>query len=125
MLGHAEEWFYRGLGGIDFDLTRDRDKRIWIHPQVAGNIASASADYTSVLGTISSHWQRHGDRLHLDVAIPPGTTATISFPVEFRRNIRESERSLRGDNGILSVNDGGKTISCVVGSGEYHFDAER
>ena len=28
MLGHAEEWFYRGLAGIDFDLSRERDRRI-------------------------------------------------------------------------------------------------
>ncbi len=30
MLGGAEEWFYRGLGGIDFDMSRAKDERITI-----------------------------------------------------------------------------------------------
>ena len=32
MLGGAEEWFYRGLGGIDFDMSRAKDERITIRP---------------------------------------------------------------------------------------------
>jgi alpha-L-rhamnosidase len=87
MLGHAEEWFYRGLAGIDFDLDREQSKRIWIHPQIVGDIHFASASYKSVLGNIASHWQRDGDTLQLDVTIPPGTTATVSIPHEFSRSV--------------------------------------
>jgi alpha-L-rhamnosidase len=125
MLGHAEEWFYRGLGGIDFDMDRQRDKRIWIHPEVVGDVASAAAEYDSVLGKISSRWQRLGDRLQLDVSVPPGATATISLPAGFRRQVLESGRELRGDSGVLSVDDDAERVSYVVGSGEYHFRGRR
>ncbi len=124
MLGHAEEWFYRGLGGIDFDLDRERDKRIWIHPQIVGDVQSASADYLSVLGAIRSHWQRDEAALRLEVAIPPGTTATITFPPAYRR-VRESGSHLKGDNGVLSTDEAPEGLSCVVGSGNYHFSAQR
>jgi len=125
MLGHAEEWFYRGLGGIDFDLDRETDKRIWIHPQIAGDIHFANADYNSVLGKIASHWRRNGDRLEADVSIPAGTTATITLPFGFSRNVQESGRSLRSDDGVIAVNVSAGAISCVVGSGHFHFSAEK
>jgi hypothetical protein len=51
MPGHAEEWFYRGLAGIDFDLDREQSLRIWIHPQIVGDTHFASASYKSVLAT--------------------------------------------------------------------------
>jgi len=125
MLGHAEEWFYRGLAGIDFDLSRERDRRIWIHPQVAGQVGSAEATYHSALGPINSRWRREGDSLSLDVVIPAGATATVSLPPEFGREILESGRRLRGDDGVLSVDENAGGVSCVVGSGTYHFTARR
>jgi len=125
MLGHAEEWFYRGLAGIDFDLDREQDKRIWIHPQIVGDIRSASASYKSVLGTIASHWRRDGDTLQLDVTIPPGTTATVSFPPEFAASGLESGHPLHRDESLLSRRDTPGPTSIVVGSGTYHFVAKR
>jgi hypothetical protein len=125
MLGHAEEWFYRGLAGIDFDLDRGEERRIWIHPQIVGDLHSVSASYKSVLGLIASRWQREADTLRLDVSIPPGATATISFPPEFGRSVKESGRDLRGDEGVLSMSDGNGPISIVVASGNYRFVARR
>ena len=125
MLGHAEEWFYRGLAGIDFDFDREQNKRIWIHPQIVGDVHFASASYKSVLGYIGSHWQRDGDTLQLDVTIPPGTTATVSFPQEFSRNVIESGHGLHGDNGVLFVRDTPGPTSIVVASGSFHFVAQR
>ncbi len=125
MLGHVEEWFYRGLGGIDFDMSRKTARRIWVHPQVVGGIRSASVEYDSVLGRIGSRWHLQGDELHMDISIPPGATATVSLPVGFKSGVRESARDLRGDPGVLSVDDENDSVSCVIGSGNYHFSARR
>ena len=125
MLGHAEEWFYRGLGGIDFDFGREPDKRIWIHPQIVGNIHFVTVSYKSVLGAIESHWQRSGNALHLDVVIPAGNSATISFPTGFNKSVTESGLRLGKTKGVLSESDQGESIFCVVGSGHYHFDVQR
>ena len=99
MLGGAEEWFYRGLGGIDFDMSRrDPAQRITIRPQLVDNIDGEVPDpnsaqriqigptrpmgnwvkvsYNSVLGKIETSWTRNT----LDVTIPPNTQATIILP---------------------------------------------
>jgi alpha-L-rhamnosidase len=82
MLGGAEEWFYRGLGGIDFDMSREKDERITIRPALVEGLSSVKCSYDSVLGKISSSW-RHGDgETSIDVTIPPGATATLILPVK-------------------------------------------
>ena len=111
--------------GIDFDLAREQDKRIWIHPQLVGDIQSANASYRSVLGTISSAWARDGNRLRLDVEIPPGTTATITLPAGFSKDLMESGHSFNADNGVSSVSQSDGSISLAIASGTYHFSARK
>jgi alpha-L-rhamnosidase len=78
-----------------------------------------------VLGKIVSRWQLQGNKLRMDVSVPPGATATISLPAGFHRNVLESGRALEGDPGVISVNDTGDGVICVIGSGEYHLSARR
>lgn len=71
MLGHAEEWFYRGLAGIAFDLSRPQNERIRIQPAPVGDIRTASASFTSMFGLIKSQWWREQNTLRMEVTIPP------------------------------------------------------
>jgi hypothetical protein len=82
MLGHAEEWFYRGLAGIDFDMSRPLAERIIIRPSPVGDLSSAGASYDSVLGRISSNWTRSQGVFTLAVDIPPNASAMIKFPAD-------------------------------------------
>ena len=50
MLGHAEEWFYRGLAGINFNLSRSKDERIVIHPTIVGDIRVRKRRFTPAWG---------------------------------------------------------------------------
>jgi hypothetical protein len=77
------------------------------------------------LGVIASRWKREANTLRFDVSIPPGATATISFPPEFGRVVKESGHNLRGDEGVISVSDGSGPLSIVVASGSYRFIARR
>ena len=54
MLGHAQEWFYRGLRGISVEVNHEASERIRIRPNPVGDMTSASATYRSVLGPIHS-----------------------------------------------------------------------
>lgn len=122
MLGHAEEWFYRGLAGIDFDMSRPSLEQITIHPAMVGDIQSASASFQSILGTIKSSWKRINGKWSLSVSIPPGATATIYLPSdlqpvsgsEFPPNDAEATKALTGNNGTKPKH---------IGSGQYHFGA--
>jgi alpha-L-rhamnosidase len=92
MLGGAEEWFYRGLGGLDLDLSRTTQaERITIRPEVVGGVDWVKTSYASTLGRIGVQWHRVGAVVHLAVEVP--VPATIDLP-------------------------GGQQ---VVGPGEHHF----
>lgn len=124
MLGHAEEWFYRGLAGIDFDLARASGQRIRIRPTPVGTIRTASASYQSMLGLIESRWSHTGKVLRMDVTIPPGATATVLFPESYSRAIRVDVQPLSIGHGIHAIRRQHRQVECVVGSGTYHFQAE-
>jgi len=80
MLGHAEEWFYRYLAGIDFDLSRPPGERIVLRPTPVGDVTSATATVHSPLGKIVSSWKLSSGRLVCDVEIPPNTKAKVVLP---------------------------------------------
>jgi hypothetical protein len=121
MLGHAEEWFYRGLAGIDFDRTRAADERILIHPAIVGNVQRAAATFYSSLGEIQSRWSRTGNTLRMNVTIPSGTTATIQFPTSYRKSIAVNGHALAADHAIRNLHLTGASPSCVVAAGTYRF----
>src|SRR5580658_5825095 len=79
MLGSAEEWFYRGLGGINVNLSREGAMRLVLHPVVVGNITWARARYRSALGEIESEWHRGATETVYNFTIPANATAEIEI----------------------------------------------
>ena len=98
MLGHVEEWFFRWLAGIDFDLSRAPDERIILRPNPVGDVTAARASYRTVLGAIVSDWRLAAGTFSYDVEIPPNSSATVYVP---SRSGAAPHR---------------------VGSGRYHFE---
>jgi hypothetical protein len=89
MLGHAEEWFYRGLAGIDFDLSRAPAEQIRIRPYIPGpddpTIQHAAASMLTPLGSVGSSWSLNGKTLNFAVEVPPNSTAIVELPARFGR----------------------------------------
>jgi hypothetical protein len=125
MLGHAEEWFYRGLGGIDFDLSRESDRRIVIHPAVVGDLQSVKVEYKSKLGTIESAWERSGEGLRMEVTVPKGATATVELPAGWGAVVTLNGHELRTEKAIRDVRTAGGGVSLVAGGGTYRFELRR
>jgi hypothetical protein len=46
--------FYRGLAGIDIDLSRQESRQILIHPALLAKVPEAKAQLHTVLGTVES-----------------------------------------------------------------------
>jgi len=88
MLGHAEEWFYRYLAGIDVDFSRRPAERIVLRPTPVGDVDSAQARYQTPLGPVSISWQRRDGRLFCDVEVPPKTTAWLLLPGKPGQQVR-------------------------------------
>jgi hypothetical protein len=116
MLGGAEEWFYRGLGGIDFDLSRaDKDERITIRPRVVEGVEWVRTSYGSKLGKIESDWKREAGALTLNVMIPAGATATVWVPA------KNGEVATNLTEGVTLVRREKVAAVYRIGSGTYHF----
>jgi hypothetical protein len=123
MLGHIEEWFYRGLAGIDFDRSRGPGEEIRIAPVVVGTLTSASASFDSTLGRITSGWRRESagsERLTLEITIPSGTTAKVVLPAGYSTVISLDGHLLAGDRRVLRDESTSRREVLLI-AGTYHL----
>ena len=121
MLGHIEEWFYSGLLGISADAPGFG--RIVIKPQPVGDLAWAKGHYDSMHGRIQSSWKRDGDKLTLEIAIPPNTTATVSVPARDAAMVTEGGKPASEAPGIKFIRYENGTAVYETGSGAYRFES--
>ena len=78
--GNLDAWFYQTLAGINYDRGKPGFKHIIIRPQPSGDLTWVKAHHDSSFGRIVSNWKREGDKLTMEVTIPPNTTATVFVP---------------------------------------------
>jgi alpha-L-rhamnosidase len=83
MLGHAEEWFYRGLAGIEIDLSKTGAERLRLHAALPDSLQQAGATFQSALGKVSSSWQRNTTRVCWTLDIP--VQALVTLPKGYRQ----------------------------------------
>lgn len=119
MLGHAEEWLYRGLAGIDFDLSRGEADRILLRPALNSGAPDASATEKTVLGTIGSSWRRSDKDWSAEFVIPGGAQATLILPIGAVSN--EDHLHAVGPENEEVFGMGLHTEKWMVGSGTYRF----
>jgi hypothetical protein len=123
MLGHAEEWFYRGLAGIDFDLSRPPDEQIRIAPclpDMGGQtIQKAAASMQTSLGLISSAWTVSDGRVSVWITVPPNSSAIVELPPRYG-NWTESAHPLDRAPGLRIV--GEEKLELL--SGSYRLEGQ-
>jgi len=131
MLGHAEEWFYRGLAGIRFDLSMwplDKDARLVVQPAIVGDLTYVAASYRSKLGLISSAWSRDGDKLTMDETLP--VIGEIVIPEEYSKDVTLNGKPIASTNTTIAVNicvKNGcpKDLTYMLPAGTYHIESHR
>ncbi len=112
MLGGAEEWFYRGLGGIDFDMSRE--ERIVIRPAMPVGVDWIRCGFRSRLGKIESDWRRAGGSVTMAVTVPAG--ALVYVP-----SVKDVEGLDAAGGRVRSLRvEGGSTVYRVR-AGRYRF----
>jgi alpha-L-rhamnosidase len=77
-LGAVGEWLYDGVAGIGQRTAAYRD--IVISPVPGGTLTWARARQVTVRGVIESSWRIDGDRLVLEVDLPPGPDCEVRLP---------------------------------------------
>lgn len=125
MLGGAEEWFDRGLGGIDFDLSRPvASERITIHPTVVQGVNWVQCSYASKLGEIESNWKKENGTFTMDVTIPAGETGTVWIPAANSASITEGKTQAEKADGVTLIQRLQNAAIYRVASGSYHFTVQ-
>jgi alpha-L-rhamnosidase len=72
-------------------------------------------------GRIQSSWQRDGDKLTLEIAIPPNTTATVSVPARDATKVTEGGKPASEAPGIKFIRYEDGAAVYETGSGTYRF----
>ncbi len=121
MLGHVEEWFYRGLAGIQNEEAGPGFLRFRIQPKLVEKLNWVKASHHTVRGRIGSEWQREPGRIRFSLEIPPGTVARFLVPAENLDAVEESGRPAAQAKGVHSARMEGGLADLELGSGQYRF----
>ncbi len=123
MLGHAEEWFYTGLAGINPDAAGPGFRRFVLAPQPVGDLTWVKARYASMSGDLESSWKIEAGRFQLEATIPPNTAATIWIPAGRVDAVREGSGPAAKAPGVVWLKSTGAASAFAVGAGHYSFSA--
>ncbi|HEV2578941.1 MAG TPA: family 78 glycoside hydrolase catalytic domain [Acidobacteriaceae bacterium] len=112
MLGSAEEWFYRRLGGMDIDLSRENEvERLTVRPVAVKGVDWVRCGYDSALGKVESDWRRASGKVLYSVTVPK--RATVVLPAGA---IAESKH-------VVSLRSRGNQAVFEVARGTWKFSA--
>jgi alpha-L-rhamnosidase len=116
--GAVYQWMVEQIGGIQIVEPGYRTFRI--APAPGAELTHATVNLRSVQGSIESHWELHGERLAMRVAVPANTRCEIVVPTEDPSSITVNGRDLdRVD--LPGFTADGATLT--VGSGVYEIRA--
>ena len=79
--GAVCDWIFKAVGGIDTDHEKVAYKKIILKPVLAcEKISWAKTSYESVYGTVAFNWEIKNGNIHINVTVPPNTTADLTLP---------------------------------------------
>lgn len=97
-LGSIANWMHAAVGGIS--PLEPGWKKVKVQPIPGGNLTHAEASFDGPYGQVKCSWRLEGDKMSVDVLVPPSTTAEIVLP-----------------------SPGGSGAS-TIGSGVHHFQCD-
>lgn len=118
--GAVGDWMFRHFGGLQMIEPGYRKSRI--APMVSHPaLNSAAARQRTPFGLLASEWRRAGNRLHLNVRVPVGTTAEVVLPASDARHVREGRQAAWRAPGVLQADWKDGVLALHLASGRYSF----
>jgi alpha-L-rhamnosidase len=71
-----------------------------------------------------SNWKREGEKLTMEVVIPPNSTATIFVPAKDAASVTESGKPAGEVKGVKFLRMENNAAVYAVGSGNYKFQSQ-
>jgi alpha-L-rhamnosidase len=125
--GAIGDWMYRVVAGLELDPAEPGYKHLIVQPHVGGGLTHARAALETMYGEAVSGWTEAGERMTVEVVVPPNTHATVRLPGATLAAVREGGRAVAGAAGASGVagvtaarQDAGAVV-VEVGSGRYSF----
>lgn len=122
--GAIGQWMYERIAGLAPDESHPGYKHFLIRPMPGGPLTSASAELETPYGKAQSAWKNEGGALHMEVVVPPNTSATVVFPQGTEKSITINGKPLH-DNGmdIEPGKTGDGFTNAELPAGSYQFVA--
>ncbi|WP_159951691.1 family 78 glycoside hydrolase catalytic domain [Polaribacter septentrionalilitoris] len=112
--GAIGEWMYERIAGIA--PLEAGYKTIKIAPVPRSPLTSASANLDTPYGKVSSSWEIKGDKLQLQIVVPPNTKAKVTVP-----GILEP---FEESNDVKMISDNKVNSELIVKPGTYTFNSK-
>ncbi len=125
MLGQIVEWFYGDLAGLAPDPAFPGFERVRIRPQPLPGVTWAKATHASPRGRVSVAWRQEEGTFHLDLELPPNTSAEVWLPTTDVSNVREGGEPLGQATGVRFLRQEGGRAVLAVDSGRYALSSSR
>jgi len=95
MLGHLMEWLYSGIGGIRQAEGSIAYEKIIIDPQLVGDLTWAEVSHKCIKGEIYVRWEKMDEHYKIDIMIPEGSVAEVSFGGEYIGKFNSGRHSIK------------------------------
>jgi len=115
MLGAGDEWFYRGLLGIDVDMSRRVGEQLMVKPQMPDGLNWVKGTYESSLGMVTVGWKRDGSTVKLEMDLP--ANALIGVPLFTGYSLSPVD----GEKGLTRLRLEGRTVVYSASAGMHRF----
>jgi alpha-L-rhamnosidase len=116
-------WFFEGLGGILPDPGNPGFKHFTLRPGMGGGVDWVKCHHDSPYGRIVSNWKLDGQKLTMEVTVPPNTSATIHVPAENPARVTEAGTSAAKATGVKFLRGANSAAVFEVGSGVYCIES--
>jgi alpha-L-rhamnosidase len=123
--GAIGDWMYRVMVGLDTYEDGVGYKHCKIKPNIGGGFSSASASLLTYYGKLSNSWKVESGTLTMDVEIPANTKATVYIPAKEPKLVMESGKPLSTIADIKAIGNEDGYLVLELGSGLYHFTANK
>jgi len=125
MFGDISAWFYQTLVGINPDPHAPGFRHFVIRPIPVEDLTWVRAWHASPFGVIKVAWRVAANVLHLEITVPPNTTATVVIPSTTARLVQEGGRPAASRVGIRPDLSAAGEARFTLEAGTYSFTAPR
>lgn len=117
--GAIGQWMYERIAGIA--PIEAGYKKIRIAPQPRNPLTSASASVQVPYGNVASSWQIKGDKFHLNITIPPNTSAKVVLPADTNKNFLLNGSDFVENTNVKLKHKSKDEFELLVQPGVYKF----